>query len=88
MGLLDTLIDERGLPKICKICRRHSRLSGGIFIWGFRNLDLGDHRLVLSLFGHVAARHQHWHFHRNFLDRLSYPEHPEPGRQSHAAETG
>ena len=74
---LELAIDERGLPKICTICRRHSRHSGGIFIWGFLTLIWAISRTVLS--PDTAARHQHW-LHRNFLDRLSYPEHPEPSK--------
>ena len=79
---------REGLPKICEGRRGGSRISGGISTWSFNDTDLGGHGLVLSLLRHVAAGYQYRHFHRHVPDRLSYPEYPEPGLQSHAAETG
>jgi len=50
--------------------------------------DVGGHRPNVSLFGHLATRHQHGHDDHHVPDGLSDSEHAEPRRQSNSPEAG
>jgi hypothetical protein len=81
-------LNARRLPEICETRRGCGWITSGVSVGRNHDVDLGSYWFAFSLFGHVAAGHQHGYVNRYVSNRLSDPKHPEPRLQSHAVKVG